>query len=178
MADTSKDPVLSQLRRFLYLGDETKLFPESVSFPYSSEKIQSILESSTDSDGVQEITRFYRDGCYLSLEPAIYALAVFAHSKEINVKHLAMKAAKEICVNATAMFSFTHFYKELSKPTKGWGRGHRSFLNHWYNDKDCKDLAVEVTKVKSRFKWTHKDVLCVSHVKPNNPGKSFFLFLI
>lgn len=179
MAETSKDPALTQLRHFLYLGDETKVYPESVSYPFESEQIQTALNvSGSEEDGIREILRMYRDGYYLALEPVIYALAVFAHSKEVPVKHAAMKATKEICVTASSMFTFTHFYKELSKPSKGWGRSHRIFLNSWYNDKDPKDLVFEVTKTKSKFKWTHKDVLCMSHVKPTNPGNFCYVYNI
>lgn len=172
MAEPSVDPNVAQFRRFLYLGDESKVFPQSVSYPFNSEKIQNILDSS-EVDGANEVLRIFREGHYLSMEPMIFALAVYAHSKQMTVKQSAMKAAKEICVTATAMFTFTHFYKELSKPAKGWGRGHRKFLNSWYNGKDANVLVAEVTKVKSCYKWTHKDILCMAHVKPANPGNFF-----
>lgn len=171
MAEPSVDPNVAQLRRFLYLGDESKVYPQSITYPFISTKVQSIFDTLKSSDdGVHEIKRVFRDGHYLGLEPIIYSLAVFATSEQKFVKSLALETAREICLSATAMFTFTHFYKELSKPAKGWGRGLRNFVISWYNKKDPKDLAIEATKVKTCYKWTHKDILCMAHVKPRNPG--------
>ncbi|XP_035229485.1 60 kDa SS-A/Ro ribonucleoprotein-like isoform X2 [Stegodyphus dumicola] len=176
MADS--DPHIAQLRRYLYLGDETKPFPLSVRYPFNPEKNQFIEEletRETDKEAIQEILRIYREGHYLELEPIIYALAVYAHSKHFFMKDAAFNVAKEICSSAASMLTFAYFYKELSKPSSGYGRALRRFLTHWYNKKDAKDLAIEVTKVKSRHKWTHKDILCMAHVKSENTANAAVL---
>lgn len=177
MAEPTKDPLMAQLHRFLYLGDESKPYPACISFPFTSEKIKSIFDTSgKESDMIREIIRVYRDDHYLGMEPIIYALAVFSHSEDMNVKQAAFKAVSDVCLSATAMFIFTYIYKELSKPSKGWGRGHRKILKGWYNSKEAKDLAIEVTKVKSYRKWTHKDILCMAHVKAVKPGNYYYFF--
>lgn len=167
------DTNLARLRRFLYMGDECHMFPRSTSATFSPEIkqcIEELINSNLQEEAVAEIKRAFNNDHYLGIEPLIHALVLIARAENISTKQLAMAAAGEICTTAAMVLTFTHFYKEASKPSKGWGRGHRRFLVNWYNGKDAKDLAVEVTKVKTCYKWSHKDILCMAHVKAKNEG--------
>lgn len=170
------DTNLARLRRFLYMGDECHMFPRSVtpSFtPEITQCIQELINSNLQEEAVAEIKRAYNNDHYLGIETLIHALVAIGHAENIPTRQLAMAAAEEICTTAAMVLTFTHFYKKASEPSKGWGRGHRRFLVNWYNGKEAKDLAVEVTKVKTRYRWSHKDILCMAHIKAKNEGKKF-----
>lgn len=174
----SNDPKLLQLRRFLYLGDEYNSFPRSVKYPFSPERTQLLKELADASLGIEaltEVARSFRNGNYLGFETLIHALVILGHSQNIRMKSKTLDTAFEICTSASMMLTFAHFYKDISKPGKGWGRAHRKFLIKWYNEKGAKDLAVEVTKTKSCHNWTHKDVLCMAHVKAEHSGNAAVL---
>ncbi|GBN61262.1 SS-A/Ro ribonucleoprotein [Araneus ventricosus] len=175
---TANDPNLAQLRRFLYLGDDFHCFPRSVSYPFSPERSQLIKEledAGLAAEALKVITQAYKNGHYLGIETLIYALTALGHSQREHTRSEALKSASEICTSAPMLLTFAHIYKDVSKPKKGWGRAHRKFLIRWYNEKDAKDLAAEVTKVKSCHKWTHKDVLCMAHVKAKQAGTAVVL---
>ncbi|KAG8200900.1 hypothetical protein JTE90_020540 [Oedothorax gibbosus] len=165
------DSNLLRLRRFLYLGDESQIYPLSVTYPFNpniTQCIQELIDSNLQEEAIAEIKRAYNNEHFLGFETLVYALVVLGHAKDFQIRKLALLAGREICTTAASVLTFTHFYKEASKPSKGWGRGHRRFLIDWYNGKDAKDLAVEVTKVKTRYKWSHKDILCMAHIKAKN----------
>ncbi|GFQ89684.1 hypothetical protein TNCT_134561 [Trichonephila clavata] len=176
--DLSNEPKLLQLRRFLYLGDELNLLIKSVKYPFCPEKTQLLKdldESNLGIEALTEVARAHRNGNYLGFETLIHALVILGHSPNCSTKSKALKTACEICTSASMMLTFAHFYKDISKPGKGWGRAHRKFLIKWYNEKEAKDLAVEVTKTKSCHNWTHKDVLCMAHVKAEHSGNAAVL---
>ncbi|GFU33055.1 hypothetical protein NPIL_512121 [Nephila pilipes] len=176
--DLSNDPKLQQLRRFLYMGDECHYFPRSVKYPFSFERTQllkELVEAGLGPEAISEIARAYRNGNYLGYETLILALVTLGHSQCLTTKSKALNTAFEVCTSASMMLTFAHFYKDISKSGKGWGRAHRKFLIRWYSEKDAKDLAVEVTKTKSCHKWTHKDVLCMAHVKTERAGNAAVL---
>ncbi|GIX84745.1 hypothetical protein CEXT_84181 [Caerostris extrusa] len=177
-SDTPADRNLASLQRFLYLGDDFHPYPRSVAYPFSLERTQLIKEfeeKGLESEILKEIKHAYKFGYHLGYEPLIFTLALLGHSSKIRIKEEALKVASEICTSAGMLLTFVHIYKDISKPSKGWGRAHRRFLIRWYNEKDAKDLAKEVTKVKSCHKWTHKDVLCMAHVKAKHAGNAAVL---
>ncbi|XP_015910638.1 RNA-binding protein RO60 [Parasteatoda tepidariorum] len=179
MAETTKDANLIQLSRFLYLGDESKMYPDSVKYPFNPETCQflkELMQSGLVQEAVEEVIRSFKEGHFIGCETLLYVLAVFAHpSNNSYTKGKAFEAAAEICSSASNMLTFIYIFKDVIKPLKGWGRMSRNFLINWYVKRDPKDLAMEVTRVKSRHKWTHKDVLCMAHVKPSKPGSAAVL---
>ena len=49
---------------------------------------------------------------------------------------------------------------------RGWGRGLRSAVANWYNDKNPDQLAYQLVKYQQRQGWSHRDVLRLSHAVP------------
>ncbi|GMS89881.1 hypothetical protein PENTCL1PPCAC_12055, partial [Pristionchus entomophagus] len=50
----------------------------------------------------------------------------------------------------------------------GWGRVMRKCIQNWYLSKTPEELAIAVTKYRSRNGWSHKDLLRLSHPIPRN----------
>ncbi|CAB3376058.1 Hypothetical predicted protein [Cloeon dipterum] len=47
---------------------------------------------------------------------------------------------------------------------RGWGRGIRALVQHWYEKQDAKELVKSVSRMKSHHGWKHADVVKMAHV--------------
>ena len=56
----------------------------------------------------------------------------------------------------------------------GWGQGMRRAVSEWYLTRDAMDLADCVTRYRGRHGWSHRDILKLAHIKPNDIGKYGF----
>lgn len=104
--------------------------------------------------------------------PYFCALAHCAQSSKQDVKRAAMKALGSVCESAADLFEFFHFYSEVCKPTRGWGRSLRGVVKSYYNDKELLKLAQDVTRFRSYRGWTHADAIRLSHTKALTDGKT------
>ncbi len=98
-------------------------------------------------------------------DPAIFALALCAspqfNKDETGGVKYALSKLNDVCRTGTHLFQFAENVKHL----RGWGRGLRKAIAHWYLDKDPSALAYQVTKYQQRNGWSHKDLLRLSHPK-------------
>ena len=102
----------------------------------------------------------------------IFALAACARlAKDLKAKQAAYKALAQVCKSPVRLFLFVDYSEKLSGATSGWGRAQRKAISSWYNDKDPVELAVDVTKYKSRHGWSHLDLLRLAHVKADKDSK-------
>lgn len=99
-------------------------------------------------------------------DPAIFALALGASHPSERARKAALSQLQRVCRTGTHILQFAAMCKEL----RGFGRGLRSALSHWYRDKSTDDLAYQAVKYQSRGGWSHRDVLRLSHAEPRDPG--------
>lgn len=92
-------------------------------------------------------------------EPALFALAVAASSKDDKARKLALAAVASVCRIGTHLFHFAAYASAL----RGWGRGLRSAVASWYTNRDADTLAYQAVKYQQRDGWSHKDLLRLSH---------------
>jgi len=52
---------------------------------------------------------------------------------------------------------------------RGWGRGLRNSVGNWYVAREANDLARQAVKYQSRDRWSHGDLLRLSHPKAPSP---------
>src|SRR6266699_807582 len=52
---------------------------------------------------------------------------------------------------------------------RGWGRGLRNAVGHWYTDPGADDLAHQAVKYQQRDGWSHSDLLRLAHPKAPSP---------
>ncbi|VDI74270.1 Hypothetical predicted protein [Mytilus galloprovincialis] len=109
--------------------------------------------------------------------PTLYALAVCARSNNLSTKHAAYGVLNDVCRIPTHLFQFIKYCEEMSGHESGWGRSHRKAISQWYKQfgqvdphgrKNPLKLAYLVTKFRRRFKWSHKDVIRLAHVRSRN----------
>lgn len=96
-------------------------------------------------------------------DPAIFALALCAASKNPIARDLALAHLNDVCRIGTHLFQFVQAVDSL----RGWGRGLRTAVSNWYSDKRPDVLAMQVTKYPQRGGWRHRDVLRLCHIKSN-----------
>lgn len=99
-------------------------------------------------------------------EPAVFALALAASSKDAATAKLALSRLPDVCRIGTHLFQFCASINAL----RGWGRGLRRAVGAWYNGKPPKDLAYQVLKYQQRAGWSHRDVLRLCHAAPRSPA--------
>jgi 60 kDa SS-A/Ro ribonucleoprotein len=162
---------LRRLRRFLCLGSEGGSYYIS-EIKLGRDNAMAILRLIGGGKGemvVQEIVKFSVNGRAAKQDPIIFALALCARSEDLKTKKAAYEALSKVCRIPTHLFSFVEFCENLSTGT-GWGRAHRRAICEWYNSKTHKDLAMAVTKYKSRNGWSHFDLFRLCHIEPANVG--------
>src|SRR5260370_8888940 len=58
---------------------------------------------------------------------------------------------------------------------RGWGRSLRSAFARWYLEKPVRELALQMLKQRRKGRWSHADLLRLSHPKPANKAQSILV---
>jgi 60 kDa SS-A/Ro ribonucleoprotein len=157
----------TRLDRFLVLGTEGGTF-------YVGER-QLTLESATSAlecvndDGVRLVRRVVevsRSGRAAKNDPALFVLAMAAGAGDDATRAAALAALPEVARTGTHLFHWLQYLKAF----RGWGRGARRAVGHWYAGKSPADLAYQVMKYPSRDGWAHRDALRLAHPKAPSPA--------
>ncbi len=168
------------LKRFLMLGTENGSY-------YVSENdfvithvncLEKLLKQ--DYTKVIDIINKY----YLSVYKKDYLLFVIARccaDKNKDLRIYAYEYMLEVCKTPTQLFLFIDLYEKINEilnKSTGWNKLQKEYISKWYLTKQPINLAYLMTKYKNRNKWTHKDVLKLSHVKAtNNSHDSLFAYI-
>ena len=163
---------MDRLRRFLCLGSEggTYYIGEKQLGIENAQCINKMVKDGKGEEVVREIKNFSLEGRAAKQNPTLFALALCARQdSDPKTKKASYDALPEICRIPTHLFSFVEYSEALSRGT-GWGRAHRRAVSNWYNrfNDNPKHLAQHVTKYRNRNGWTHKDILRLCHLKPEN----------
>ena len=52
---------------------------------------------------------------------------------------------------------------------RGWGRGLRKAVGNWYTQRPVTDAVYQAVKYRSRYNWTHRDLLRKAHPNAIDP---------
>lgn len=157
--------------RFLILGSENGSYyaTEKELTKENAKAIETCLNENPKRlvDLIVDCTTGYPARAYKK-NPAIFALALVCSSKIREVSRLGFRAVAKVCTIPTNLFMFLSFVKEF----RGWGRGLREAVAHWYNSKTIDKLERMVIKYQKREGWSHGDVIRQSHPTPKTPAHS------
>jgi 60 kDa SS-A/Ro ribonucleoprotein len=153
-----------RLDRFLILGSEGGSY-------YASEKkltvenAQAVLRCYADNPArvVDRIVEISESGRAPKNDPAIFALAMIVGQKA-DCLNLVAKALPKVCRIGTHLFQFA----EAVQSFRGWGRSLRRMIGDWYLSLPPEKLAYQVVKYQQRNGWSHRDLLRLSHARPDN----------
>jgi 60 kDa SS-A/Ro ribonucleoprotein len=156
----------SRLDRWLVLGCEGGSY-------YASERAMTkdnarTIEECLAADGprtVARIAEISRSGRAPKNAPAVFALAMAAGHADGETRRAALAAIPAVCRTGTELF---HFARDV-EGFRRWGRGLRSAIAAWYNDKPAARVAYQAIKYQARDGWSHRDLLRLAHPKAPTP---------
>jgi 60 kDa SS-A/Ro ribonucleoprotein len=155
-----------RLDRFLVLGTEGGSY-------YAAERALTranaeAVERCVKSDGkrvVERIVAVSDAGRAPKNDPAIFALAMAAKLGDFETRRAAHAALPKVCRIGTHLMHFAEYVQAFG----GWGRGTRTAVGCWYNDRPASRLLYQVVKYQSRDGWTNRDLLRLAHPKAATP---------
>jgi 60 kDa SS-A/Ro ribonucleoprotein len=154
-----------RLDRFLILGSEGGSYYAGER--KLTEENAKCLAECLKEDGEETVARIQRisiDGRAPKNDPALFALAYAAAKGDDATRAAAFDSLIHVARIGTHLFHFAAFANAM----RGWGRGLRTAVGNWYKEQDAEGtLADQVTKYQQRDGWSHRDLLRLSHLKPN-----------
>lgn len=156
----------ARLDRWLVLGCEGGSY-------YASERAMTrdnarTIDECLAADGPKTVARVVEistSGRAPKNAPAIFALAIAAGHPDLATRRAALNAVPKVCRTGTDLF---HFARDV-EGFRRWGRGLRSAIGAWYNDKAVDRLAYQAIKYRERDGWSHRDLLRLAHPKASTP---------
>lgn len=104
-------------------------------------------------------------------DPALYALALAASTKDQKTVAAALAALPAVARIGTHLFTFAAFVDTM----RGWGPALRRAVGAWYLEKPAEKLAYQLVKYQSRGGWSHRDLLRLTHPKAKDTDHSVVL---
>ncbi len=155
----------TRLARFLVLGSEGGSY-------YATERALSLENAEAVCrclalDGarvVREIVAVSEAGRAPKNDPALFALAVAASFGDDDTRRRALASLPAVARTGTHLFHFAQFVDGM----RGWGRGLRQAVSNWYASMPADELAYQAIKYGQRDGWSHRDLLRLSHPKPED----------
>ncbi|XP_034312760.2 RNA-binding protein RO60 [Magallana gigas] len=168
----NRTPDETRFHRFLCLGSESGTFFIDQR-ELKKENAKCILRLISQGNGrnvVDTIREFSLQNRACKVNPILFALALCCRCDDLATKEAAYKALSDVCRIPTHLFQFIKYCQKVNPENKGWGRAHRKGVSMWYHNYKNKIggiplLAYHMTKYKSRFGFTHKDVFRLCHIK-------------
>jgi 60 kDa SS-A/Ro ribonucleoprotein len=152
----------TRLERFLILGAEggTYYITERELVKQNHDAVIRCIKA----DGVRAVNRIVEiseAGRAPKNDPAIFALALVVTHGDAPAKAHAFANLAKVCRIGTHLFHFAEYVNAM----RGWGRGLRNAVGHWYVDRGADDLAHQAVKYQQRDGWSHGDLLRLAHPK-------------
>jgi 60 kDa SS-A/Ro ribonucleoprotein len=118
-------------------------------------------------DGLRAVARaleYSTSGRAPKNDPALVVLALAASKGTPEVQSAAYDALPKVARTGTHLFTFVSILNSLGK----WNAAAKRGLAKWYTNRSIDKLAIQVLKYQQRNGWSHRDVLRLAHVKPQN----------
>lgn len=157
-----------RLTRFLVLGSEggTYYVGEQDLLKANHGAITKCLAADA-ARTVQTIVEISTQGRAYRQEPALFALALAASSKDDDTRKLALAAVPQVCRIGTHLYHFADYVTKL----RGLGRGLRTAFAQWFTSQIPEKLAYQVIKYQQRDGWSARDMLRLAHPRAGAPDQ-------
>lgn len=93
-----------------------------------------------------------------------YRAALAEFESGAAVRDAAFAALPKVARTSTALF---HWAKFVTQARGGWSRALRTAVANWYESRGLDRLAYQVVKYKQRDGMSHRNLIRLSHAKPN-----------
>ena len=157
---------MTRLHRFLILGSEGGSY-------YANERkltldnvkaVKRCITASEDSgiNAVTEIARISKSRRAAKPGPALFALAMAASYGSDKVRKTAFDFLNDVALTGSHLQMFIDYIGTM----RDWGRGLRKAVGNWYTQRSIWNAAYQAVKYRSRYNWTHRDLLRKAHPHP------------
>ncbi|KAG8222853.1 hypothetical protein J437_LFUL003498 [Ladona fulva] len=123
-------------------------------------------QNGPSSNTIEVIRKVMKENEGTSRRAALFILAACCRTKSYTLND-AYTFVKDIKC-ADDLLIFIKYAMDLAPKKTGWGSGLRRALKSWYFERGDMELAEQLTCVRQRFCWSHKDILKLLHAKPRN----------
>ncbi len=156
----------AHLRRFLVLGTaQGTYYSNSRSHTKQAANVVIQMAERGDHQLLEQILDVSLGGLAPKQEPTLLALAVACASPDDKLRADALAAVPRVCRTFTMLSQFCQYVGNQ----RGWGRGLRSAVARFYEDRTADQAALQVVKYRQRNGWTHRDVLRKVHPAAPSP---------
>lgn len=148
-----------RFRRFLILGSEASYYQTATEMTEQSVKFVRRYIEANGVVAVNEIVEVSDQALAPKNTYAIFALSQVFAGNNVEAKIAARAALPKVCRTATHLFEFAAFVRN----TGTWSTSVTKAVASWYQNKSADQLAFQTTKYRSRFDFTHRDLMRLSH---------------
>ena len=151
-----------RLDRFLVLGSEGGSY-YATERALTRDNAEAVVRCIA-ADGARAVARIVEvsdAGRAAKNDPAVFALAMAAKLGDPATRRAALAALPRVCRIGTHVMHFADYVQAFG----GWGRGTRTAVARWYNDKPADKLAYQLVKYQARDGWSNRDLLRLAHPK-------------
>lgn len=159
----------ARLRRFLILGVDGGTYYQSAA-ELTRENADVVMTAARERplDLVDLIVDVSTRGAAPRVQPALFALAAAASLGNDAGRAYALAKLPVVARTGTHLFTFAGYVEQF----RGWGRGLRRAIGHWYADKTVEALVYQLAKYRQRAGWSHRDLLRLSHPRTVDPARA------
>lgn len=163
-----------RLNRFLILGSDSATYYQKAK-ALTKENAKCVVDCWGDDAfrTMNTIVEVSVQGRAPKNDPAIFALALGAVHKDVQVRQRALAGVLHVCRTSTHLFMFIDMCRALGR---GWGRALKTVVREWYQQRNADSAAYQMVKYRSRENYTHKRLLEAAHVPPyaDAPRKALY----
>ena len=113
---------------------------------------------------VSQIIAISEAGRAVRNRESLFALAACLSYGSKTTRQLAGKALPMVARTGSHLLEFARYATTM----RGWGRTLRTAVANWYL-RDVSEVAFQCVKYGSRYKWSHKDLVLLSHPRARSP---------
>lgn len=157
-----------KLDRFLILGSESPSYYASARTLTrdSAKNVMNLIQV----DGVRVVDRVVeisKSGRAYKNDSALFVLALAFSQGDDTTRRLVAEVLPRVARTGTHLFTFVDYMNSM----RGWGKTARRAVSNWYESKDLKALAYQITKYQQRNGWSHGDLLRKAHPETDDPRR-------
>lgn len=154
-----------RLLRFLILGSEggTYYASQKELTLQNAECVRQLLKQN-GLRVVEVITEVSQAGRAPKNDPALFALAICMAEGDVLTRRAATAALPKVARIGTHLYHFVAYLRAM----RGWGRIARKAVRDWFLEQDADRLAYQMVKYAQRDGWSGRDLLRLTHAKPQN----------
>lgn len=157
-------------KRFVLLGVSDGYYQTGAKLAKDNAKgVEKVIAAGRSQELVDFIVDVSTNGRAAKQQPGLFALAMASSFGPVEDKQYALSKLSQVARTGTTLFEFVGYALQF----RSWGRGLKTAVAKWYENKNLDSLAFQMVKYQSREGWSHGDLLRLTHPKGDNLAPGF-----